>query len=128
MKTKKNLFIWAVLILIIIWVCSHQYNKIRILETKKQVLEQQVQKEKTKKSDIEILEQWAKENAVFAKSRLKEIKKYKVEIKKLEALYEEELLTQRCYEAQIERKINWLEYNLNYCKDKKNIQQFRTVK
>jgi hypothetical protein len=33
-----------------------------------------------------------------------------------------------CYTNQITRKIDWVEYNLEYCKTDSNLEQFRTVK
>ena len=99
-------------------------SKVEILKNEKAEAEAKA----NKKSDIEMLEFYAKENAYFAKDRLKEIAEYKEEITKLEWLYETEVLTQRCYESQIDRKINWLEYNLEYCKDESNLEQFRSKK
>ena len=127
-------FIWiATAIILTISVAFYHYNlylnniytaKIQILEEEKTQAEAQAKK----KSDIELLEFYAAENAAFAKQRLEDITYHKEEITKLQSLYETELLTQRCYEAQIDRKINWLEYNLDYCKDEANLDQYRTKK
>lgn len=81
-----------------------------------------------KKSDIEMLEFHAKENAYYAKEKLDSIAGYKAEIINLEEGYETNILFQRCFESQIDRKINGLEYNMEYCKDKDNLDQFRSKK
>lgn len=106
-------------------------NARKINETKITMMEQEqikLEAKANKRSDIEILEAKASENADYVKSRLEEIESYKEAIKILEWLYETELLTQRCYESQIDRKINDLEYNLDYCEEEVNLDQFRSKK
>lgn len=81
-----------------------------------------------KQSDIEILGFAANIAATDAKSRLEHIEELKLEIKTQQEIYEFQLLTQRCFEAQIYRMTNNLEYNLEYCKEEVNLEQFRTKK
>lgn len=128
-KTEQFIVVWfLVFVFLILLVITTRYysqenvvanNNIKIIELQKQL---------DMKSDIEILEEAALSNARYAKSRLVDIIEYKKAISKLESLYESELLTQRCYESQIDRKINWFEYNINYCKDKLNILKFKSKK
>ena len=117
--------------LIIYWLLTLFVNIEKKYQAKINIIQQdkiKAEAKANKKSDIELLEFWAKENASSAKQRLEDIAWYKLEITKLQWLYETELLTQRCYEAQIDRKINWLEYNIEYCKDETNLDQYRTKK
>jgi len=100
-------------------------------EAKIELMQEQIEEANTKAitmSDIEELEFYAKENARYTKLRLEDISGHKAEIEKLQSLYENELLSQRCFESQIDRKINWLEYNIEYCKDETNLEQFRPKK
>lgn len=81
-----------------------------------------------KQSDIELLGEAANIAATNAKDGLDHIEKLRAEIKSEEKEYEFQLLTQRCFESQIFRMTSNLEYNLEYCKDKANLEQFRTKK
>lgn len=79
-------------------------------------------------SDIEILWEAANVAATDAKSRLEVIEGLKIQLKTQEEAYEYQLLTQKCFESQIYRLTGNLEYNLEYCKDWANLEQFRTKK
>jgi len=125
MKTK--IIIITILIISILsafTIYSYQSNKLKAIQKQNLILQRKVEK----KSDIEILEERAKWNFNNSQKTLQEINHYKEMVKILEPLYEIAILRKRCYEAQIERKINWLEYNLNYCKDENNLEQFRKKK
>jgi len=110
--TKKQITIIAMVssILILSTAFFHYNAYLNSIYTAKIELAKQetakAQAQAVKKSDIELLEFYAKENASLAKQRLEDITSHKAEIEKLQELYETELLTQRCYEAQIDRKIN----------------------
>ena len=81
-----------------------------------------------KKSDIQILkEEWTTASNK-ATSLLKKIEQYKYMIEEAQRDYEYNVLVSRCSKDQISRMIDWLEYNINYCKDSKNLESFRTKK
>ena len=135
MKNRNKIIIIVATTIVFIFVVMYINNYINIQKAKYKLLEEQssymIQEAKAqaeKKSDIEILEMNAAEMAATSKVRLNDIESLKEEIAKLEKLYEVELLSQRCYESQIDRKINWLEYNIDYCKDENNLVQFRSKK
>lgn len=127
-KKNSKIIIWTVIISIIILVWIHLLNKIAYLEAKKDMLIEEsidLNKEIDKKSDIEMLDFYASEAKMFSEHRLETIEELKEELKLVEWLYEFEILQVRCFQFQITRKINWLEYNINYCKDTSNLDAFR---
>jgi len=80
------------------------------------------------KSDIQILkEQWATASSQAA-MLLRDIDKYKRLIEETQRDYEYNILWARCSKDQISRMIDWLEYNVNYCKGSKNLESFRIKK
>lgn len=82
----------------------------------------------SQKSDIETLENVAK-NAIKSKNdALLEISKAKKIIEENTIKYEVWILVTRCTKSQINRKIDWLEYSLDYCKDKNNLNTFKEKK
>lgn len=136
-KTKKIMrklnFIYILTVIIITVILFHYYNeRLNNIHNAKLGIMQEVLEEAEIKlliqSDIETLESYARENASLSKWRLEEISKYKDKIIFLEELYEDEVLSQRCFEHQIDRKINWLEYSIEYCNAETNLDQFRTKK
>ena len=88
----------------------------------------EAQAKANKNSDIEILEGRARESSEASKDHMKTIEEARALIKSTEPKYETELLRSICYTNQITRKIDWVEYNLEYCKTDSNLEQFRTVK
>jgi hypothetical protein len=113
MKNRNKIIIIVATTIVFIFVVMYINNYINIQKAKYKLLEEQssymIQEAKAqaeKKSDIEILEMNAAEMAATSKVRLNDIESLKEEIAKLEKLYEVELLSQRCYESQIDRKIN----------------------
>lgn len=124
--TKKNITILAtVALLITIGTFISKANK-DIAETKKQLIESELKA--NTKSDIEILENKAAMQDKAAKNHLNEIEEYKELIVEHQNKYEESILKERCYKSQINRKIDWLEYNLNYCDNKDNLNQYKIKK
>jgi len=122
---KHTLKILTITIVILSIVSIYMiYNMLTIERAKVKLLNNQV----VTLSDIEILERWANKNATSAKTRLYNIDELKQTIWSLEKMYEKETLTKRCYESQIDRKINWLEYNVKYCELPENLEQFRSKK
>lgn len=127
--TKKAIALFMATIISLWLIIIYVSSKMNMYEAKLSMAIEQREEAKTKaatKSDIELLEFYAQENANFAKERLKDIEYHRQEILTLQDLYEFEILGKRCFEAQISRKINWLEYNLEYCKDESNLDQYRT--
>ncbi len=126
-KVKSNvldisIIVVLLFILILIWLISSNNTKIKNQEIT------QLKEEVKKQSDIEILWQSAYEANINAISELEEIEILKADLKLKEENYEKNLLTKKCIESQILRMTDNLEYSLDYCKDKNNIEQFRTKK
>ena len=98
------------------------------LETKNTIFKDSIEELETKvntKSDIEMLDFYASEAKMYSEYRLETIAELKEELKLVEWLYEFEILQVRCYKSQIDRKINWLEYQMDFCKSQENLDTFR---
>lgn len=106
-------------------------NKVDRANAKTTLAQQEADKYKAKsesKSDVELLDEQAQVARLASERKLEEINKLEAAIKTERKLYEEYVLTHRCATNQLKRKAEWLEYNTNYCEDKNNLSQFKTVK
>lgn len=130
MKTNNKAFrIVLILAIVISFILIGMFVSNRInnaAEAKKHIKELTIKV--NTKSDIEILESKARLNNNSAKDKIEEIKQLENRIKKLRTEYELSVLTERCVKSQITRKIDWLEYNLNYCDNKDNLKQYKIKK
>lgn len=129
LSNKDYIIIWMVISLVL-WIILFD-NKTRDNNTKiDSLIEENILLEEKviKKSDIEMLEFFASESKMFADKHIKDIEDTKIYLKELEELYEIETLQLRCYTTQMNRKISWLEYNIYYCAEDDNLEQFRTKK
>ena len=127
MKNLKTITVIIVVIIISIFIWN---TIIKNKEFQKKLKEQQkeISELKNEQSHIEILSEQASIFSKDAKLQLENIDKLKESIKTAESKYEFNILTKRCYETQMDRLINGLEYNLEYCKVKDNLEQFRKKK
>ena len=128
MENKNKYIIWAVTVIIITMVWIYLNNIITTLETKNTIFKDSIEELETKvntKSDIEMLDFYASESKMYSEYRLETIAELKEELKLVEWLYEFEILQVRCYKSQIDRKINWLEYQMDFCKSQENLDTFR---
>ena len=122
--------VWALTISLLIMIVALNNTRIdndlinieyehRIETLKKQVNTQ---------SDVEIL--WS--NADYARQEadkiLSEIEELKAFIVLAEPRYEKQILITVCNKDQINRMINWLEYNTEYCSEESNLELYRTKK
>lgn len=122
--------VWALTISLLIMIVALNNTRIdndlinieyehRIETLKKQVNTQ---------SDVEIL--WS--NADYARQEadkiLSEIEELKAFIVLAEPKYEKQILITVCNKDQINRMINWLEYNTEYCSEESNLELYRTKK
>jgi len=127
MKTIKDFFkknkisiLISLLFIIIIWLAIRNTYLYITIKEKEVII--------NNKSEIEVLEAKAIEANNKSNNHLMIIKKLRKEISNNEKAYELELLRERCIKSQIERKIDWLEYQLNYCDNNKNLEYFRLKK
>ena len=127
MKTIKEFFkknrisiLIPLLFIIIIWLAIRNTYLYITIKEKEVII--------NNKSEIEVLEAKAIEANNKSNNHLMIIKKLRKEISNNEKAYELELLRERCIKSQIERKIDWLEYQLNYCDNNKNLEYFRLKK
>ena len=127
MKTIKDFFkknrisiLIPLLFIIIIWLAIRNTYLYITIKEKEVII--------NNKSEIEVLEAKAIEANNKSNNHLMIIKKLRKEISNNEKAYELELLRERCIKSQIERKIDWLEYQLNYCDNNKNLEYFRLKK
>lgn len=127
MKTIKDFFkknkisiLISLLFIIIIWLAIRNTYLYITIKEKEVII--------NNKSEIEVLEAKAIDANNKSNNHLMIIKKLRKEISNNEKAYELELLRERCIKSQIERKIDWLEYQLNYCDNNKNLDYFRLKK
>lgn len=132
---KEHYKVIAIVILLIVLVWTLYVDTIRTNDAKLRLIQQEADRKideataKSKeKSDVEILEFRASESKHYSDEYMEDIEAAKELIKNTEPLYELELLRSKCFTNQISRKIDWLEYNINYCNNDENLKQFRTVK
>ncbi len=130
MKNLKKYINWIIISLIVILLI---WMSMFILKQNKSIAQAnvniiQLEYDINNKSDIEILENLASKANTSNINYLNKINNYKKTIKKLEIKFETSILKERCFKAQINRKIEWLEYNYNHCKEIKNLNQFRLKK
>jgi len=127
MKTIKEFFkknkisiLIPLLFIIIIWLAIRNTYLYITIKEKEVII--------NNKSEIEVLEAKAIDANNKSNNHLMIIKKLRKEISNNEKAYELELLRERCIKSQIERKIDWLEYQLNYCDNNNNLDYFRLKK
>jgi len=114
---------------IVIWSMNRTYKaKVALVEQESQETINSLEEKVLEKSDIEMLEFLYSEANYYAEWYLDNIDDWKQLIKEEEVRYEHEILSRECYGSQMDRKVNWLEYNIEYCLDKENLEQFRTKK
>jgi len=116
----------AVLIvsLIFLWLIAYQNYESNIELAKKDI---QIETA-SKKSEIEELLTLAETSRVNADKTMNLINLSYEEIKTLEKEYETHVLTKKCYQSQIQRKADWLDYSWAFCKESQNLEQFKTAK
>lgn len=136
LKLNSNFIAWVIVIFLIVWTWwsfisdvitkkIDSYEK-EVIQANARITELEI--EKQEKSDIEKLEELAKESADNAKNSLTKIEEIQKIVDTERINYENNTLRQRCYSEQISRKINWLEYNIDYCKDNSVLENFRVKK
>ncbi len=113
----------AITIILIIFIISFSFITEKI-QTQRAYYEQKL----TVSSDIEKLEKIAKEAVKQSNISIWKIKTLENKIKQENQIYEKNLLISRCIEQQINRKIKWKEYSIDYCNDSVNLEQFRSKK
>ena len=129
MKNIKTITAIIVVIIISIFIWNTIIkNKEATFQKKLKEQQKEISELKNEQSDVEILSEQASIFSKDAKLQLENIDKLKESIKTAESKYEFNILTKRCYETQMDRLINGLEYNLEYCKVKDNLEQFRKKK
>lgn len=136
LKLNSNFIAWVIGICLIVWTWWSFISDVitkKIDSYEKEVIQAnakitKLEIEKQEKSDIEKLEELAKESADNAKNSLTKIEEIQKTVDTERINYENNTLRQRCYSEQISRKINWLEYNIDYCKDNSVLENFRVKK
>jgi len=139
-KTEKIILLWLA-IFMIIWTLSsfwvdylmtaqeRKYEaKLNIERQKSNKIINELAKESNTLSDVEILEERARKAWESADKILEVIEEAKLLIVKAEPEYEKKLLIKECNLHQINRKVTLEEYNLDYCLNQENLDQFRTKK
>lgn len=132
--TKRNLVI--ALIILVLGYGYSEWNNYTAEQTAKLELIQQEAEAKiaeaeanaNKKSSIELLEAMGRASKELSNEHMSTIQRAKETIAKTEPLYEQELLRSKCFTNQIERKIDGLEFSIEYCNIDENLEQFRSVK
>ena len=108
-QNKKILVLSSIFIVMVLTIIN---NMITIEKAKKEVL-------KAKNSDDIILINNIKVSKEKSKSLTVEIEKKKQQLKISN-------LNTLCNQEQLNRRIDWLEYSLSYCKDEENLKKFDT--
>lgn len=111
-------FVWAV-----IW--NYVYAQQKAHMDRLESLKEEVEKEKNKKSEIELIEESIAQINELSNSKLEDIKKYKALTRDTTKQYETSLLIWRCLTEQLTLKVNWKDYNTSQCEDNNYIQKYR---
>lgn len=117
---KHYITITIIIVILVIWTSFVTEKISSIKDTYEAKMSQ--------KSDIEALESMATTAITSRNDAKKEIDKAKKIVEENTIKYEVWTLVSRCAKAQINRKIDWLEYSLDYCKDKNNLNTFKEKK
>lgn len=131
---NKKTIVWIVISVLVLslflminaLISEKNNNELQVTEYEKQI--DSISKQRDKQSDIEIL--WSKADYARqdAEEYLADINEAKELIKTLEPQYELSLLRVRCNKSQIERMINGIEYNVDFCQEETNLESFRETK
>lgn len=114
MENKNRfIFLWVILfiVLILLYVILDQNKSIELAK-------QELLKEQSKQSSADIISETIldKKNTIVVTEtniQVLETKKRKLE------------LEVTCWKNQMNRLVDWLEYNLEYCKDENNLKKFK---
>ena len=114
-KENKNrfIFLWVILfiVLILLNVILEQNKSIEL--TKQELVKAQSKKSNTDIISSTILDK--KNKIVLTEKEIKELEWRKLQLE----------LEVNCWKNQLDRLIDWLEYNLDYCKDTNNLSKFK---
>ena len=118
-KIRENKWIIIIVLFIIIMI-----SILWLYITDKTVTINKLQKEVNTKSDIEILTADLLSTREHKQNMVKNIDNLKNTIKVVEEDLRLTRLKDRCLEAQVNRLLSSVEYNINYCEKKENLEQF----
>ena len=107
---KNKIIILVIWTILFIYLISLIYSNI-VLNSKIKVLE-------NKKSNTDIISSTILDKKNNILSTDKEIKELESKKQKLE-------LEVNCWKNQLDRLVDWLEYNLDYCNDSNNLSKFK---
>lgn len=114
-KENKNrfIFLWVILftILILLYVILEQNKSIELVN-------KELAKEQSKQSNADIITKAIIDRWVDITLTAKQITELESVRSKLE-------LEVSCWKNQMNRLVDWLEYNLQYCKDENNLKKFK---
>lgn len=133
MKNKNKIImaliaVGSLVIILVSFYISWIINSLKEENVKLELKNIDLEEEVNASSDIEILEKRIKLHRLDSEDSLEIISQYELLIKEEQGYYESAILSKVCEETQLNRKLNWLEYNMEYCLNESNLEQYRTKK
>ena len=114
--------------LIIFWwslILNYVYAQQKVYTDRLEKVQQELEVEKNKKTEVEVLEDNIRNNNILASNKLKETEEYKQKAKEANDEYEIYVLIWRCLTEQLALKVNWKDYNVKQCEDTNFIEIYR---
>lgn len=121
-RNNKIIFILSTMFLLLLILSINNYlnqqNKIQILNSKIKILNNELLQEKNNIPDETIISNTIKDlnNKINLSNKT---------IEETEKLLKHYNVSKKCWINQMNRLIEWLEYNLNYCNDTNNLNNFQ---